>query len=554
MTLREQQAAAELAARIQRRAEKADVRLIDWCEQYAWVQAGPIWKRFCLDGHEYMRELYEDPAPQEVLEKAAQMTATTYAIQRALHAVESIGLTVAYLFPTDTEVEDFSNIRIRPYLEQCEYLQAQCDNINNVHLRRIGDGWLVLRGMKEKRRVKSIPAQMIIFDELDESEPTTKQQAIERMSHAYEQGFGWWLELSTPTIPDFGIDIKWKQSDQRFWHVACGCREGIVLEDNWPDCIGIAKEGSDEQEVYLRCPKCGKDRLNPEAFATLGEYRGWIPRLPEVKDIRGHHLCQLFSTAITTAKIWAEWKDTRDIAEFHNSKLGLPYAGDRRPLTALAFGDWELATSGKDVQIGIDQGDELYLVVVKRDPNVGRLKVINAMVIVGNDPWPEAIRVCGAYKDPVIVVDAMPDKNDARKLCEAFPGRAFMCYYSDQQKDALVWDTDSDDADSGRKVTAQRTETLDRLVDDCQAPLAGRNDGMVFPHEGLPISKVIKDHLLSLARVKRKRLITTPGGRQETGEEEWVYVHSGPDHFAHALNYAKIAGSAEVYGGWAGFL
>lgn len=878
--------------------------LFDWVHRYRELRVGFDYRPFSLDGHEYLRELYTDPQQTTILEKAAQMGASEFAISLALWFVDTRMATAIYFFPTDNDVSDFSATRVRPAVERCEHLQEQVGDIDNIHLLKLSQSLLYFRGMFSKARTKSVPADFVIFDELDEAEPKNKAQAIERMSHS---PWKWRLELSTPTLPDFGIDVEWRRSDQRYWHVACGCftgdtrivvrhkqthrvihksfyelrdvwseyealcfdnrrnkqrwraitafhhngrkqvvearfhggykvrctpshvffglsgkklkrieerpiesvvgrgpgkqqvlsvreilavggkgghnvvaapldldtcyvlgayvaegswatankqiaqisqserdhkgliarvqrwamnnglamnrqsgdlrvnlgprpdlknwfgqcgglcdakrvpaaimggtmdqvqafldgylagdgyarhertdkrgyrqprsihattvsrqlatdlvflsrrvgrpfqvhqhiapdrvlpqydltwtenglsdrdvrhgmsrvslesltpageemvyditvdechnyvlaesgavvhncHEGIVLEDVFPDCVGIAKEGTDEEEVYLRCPKCGKDRLNPCEPAQIGEYRGWVPKQPGNRNIRGYHFTQLFSTAISTAEIWNTFKNTRDIPEFYNSKLGMPYAGDRMPLDpdtlSKCHGDWGLAQSGKHVLIGIDQGEDNHIIVMKPDPNTGCRRIINAVVVEGPDPWPQTISVCRQYEDVRIVIDALPERNEARRLCDMFPGRAFLCFYSEQQKDVISQDTDDDDPDKGRKVTVHRTETLDRVVDGFLWTANGRRDGIVLPQSQIPICAVVKDHLGALAKVKRK-----PGGMTEiSGALEWVYMHIKADHFAHATNYATIAESIDVYPGWAGFV
>jgi len=518
---------------------------------------------FSFDGHEYLREIYsaldgwyEDT--DVVIEKAAQMGASEWAISAAFWFADVVpGTRVIYWFPTDTDVADFSRDRITAAIADSEHLQeivgggraiaeaakrsrTTGPDVDNVHLKSVRSSLIYFRGMFAKRRAKSIPADFLIFDELDEAPPNNLAQARERMSHS---PWKWVLSLSTPSLPDFGIDVSWRQSDQRFLHLECGCREGTVLEDNFPECIGLSGDG---QDVWLRCPKCGKERLDPCWLATVGEYVGWIPRYPEKKAKRGYHLSQLFSTAISTRAVWTEFTSPKvDIAEFHNSKLGLPYAGDRVPLTrellAQCHGDWPLAAVGQDVCIGIDQGDQLHIVVTKPDFNTGLVRVLNARIIEERDPWPEAYRLIDSYVNATIVIDALPNKADARRLVDRYKGRAWMCYYSDQQKDVISQDSDETDPDRGCKVTAHRTETLDRVVDAFKRTAAGLKTGIVLPHASVPINKPIYDHLCALAKIKRPKVISIGGTTRETGEYSFVYIETGPDHFAHAINYSCVA-------------
>ena len=564
---------------------KAQVSLLEWVQKYRELRVDSQYQPFSFDGHEYLREMYADPQQTMIFEKAAQMGASEWAISFALWACDTHLVTGIYAFPTDGDVADFSNTRVKPAIERCEHLSSQSNDINNVHLRQLGESLLYFRGMFAKGRVKSIPADFVIMDELDEANPANKAQAIERMSHSPYQ---WRMELSTPTLPDYGIDIEWQRSDQRYWHVACGCPEGIVLEDIFPACIGIDNAGDTDEDVYLRCPKCGTDRLNVCAPAVVGEYTGWIPRHPENKDIRGYHLSQLFGVGavypergVSMRKLWTTWKNTRDIPEFYNSKLGMPYAGDRMPLNydilAQCEGDWDLLRTGKGVFIGVDQGDQLHAVAITIDPNTGMAKIINAIVIDDPDPWPALIKWCQLYRDIVGVVDAMPDKNDARKLCQAFPDHFFMCYYSETQKDAIAADSDhqyhvvgaqdyfqenatptpsnlQDRLDDGMKVSVNRTETLDRVVDRFLSTASGRGNGIWLPDGRVPIVKLMKDHLTGIAKIKRAKTTIVNGSRMETGEVEYIYVHTKPDHFAHAINYALIAAGLNIYTGWAGFI
>lgn len=540
---------------------KCNVGFLDWASRYRELRIGHSYRPFSLDGHEYLRQLYEEPWPVTIFEKAAQMGASELAVSFALWFVDTRQATAMYFFPTDKRVLDFSTTRVRPIIQRCEHLLEQIDDVNNAHLVKIGESFLYFRGMVSKDQVKSTPADLVIFDELDESNPANKAQAIERMSHS---PWRWRMELSTPTIPNRGVDIEWQKSDQRYWHLACGCRDGVVLEDTFPDCVGVRGEGTEDADYFLRCPKCGKENLHPCEPAVVGEYRGWIPKLPEQRDVRGNHLCQLFGSGVANAgmgislrAIWTEFKHTRDIPEFYNSKMGMPYAGDRMPLTpdvlSECHGDWDLIRAAKGVAIGVDQGDENHIVVSKRNPNTGQRHIIFACVTEQTDPWPETIEICRLFREPVIVTDAMPNKHDARKLCDAFPGSAFMCYYSDAQKDLVAQDLESDDPDSGRKVTVHRTESLDRLVDGFARTASGRSDGIVLPNAQVPVVQVVVDHLCALARLKRPRTMTVDGVKHETGDSEWFYTHTRPDHFAHAINYSEIAHGLQVHTAFAEF-
>lgn len=521
----------------------------EWICAARWIRGKSGLRPFSFAGHEFLREICSLEHPYVVLEKAAQMGATEVALSKVLYYCTTLPrFRAIYFFPSDTDVEDFSKDRVDGALRDSPYLAALPSNLKNVGVKQVGCGTIYFRGMFAKRRTKSIPADMVVFDELDEAQPANKAQAKERLSHS---AYGYVIELSTPTLPGRGIDIEFQQSDMRFWHVACGCREGIVLEKTFPECIGVRADGT----AYLRCPRCGKEDLNPQVPAVVGEYVGWIPDRPEAKARRGYHMSQLFSSVFTTSQLWYEYQYGHNIAEFYNSKLGLPYAGDRMPLTDedvwAACGDTGLVTAYERVYVGIDVGPhEWYIWVHAKNANTHCRKLLFAEVISARDtngrPWERAGAIIRQYKKPTVVIDAQPERSMARELCRTFHPRAMMCFYSENQKQKVVCG-DPDDPDDGQwKVSAHRTETLDDLVQAIKRGGQGTpTNAMVLLHRDTPVMDEIRRHLVSLAKVRKESYVQSETGRQPIGYGEYVYVDSGADHFAHAANYAMIAEACE---------
>ena len=108
------------------------------------------------------------------------MGGTTWAILRSLHACLT-GLNVIYFFPTRTDVLEFSKSRVGPLLIDNPFLSKLMTDTDTAGLKRIGDAHLYLRGMQSTVGMKSVPADMIVFDELDETTPAAKNLARERL-------------------------------------------------------------------------------------------------------------------------------------------------------------------------------------------------------------------------------------------------------------------------------------------------------------------------------------------------------------------------------------
>ena len=152
-----------------------------------------------------------------MLSKASQVGGTTWAILRTLLACLS-GLNVMYFFPTRTDVLEFSKSRVTPLVSDNPFLQKELKDTDTAGLKKIGDAHIYLRGMQSSIGMKSVPADMVVFDELDEASPDAKALAKERLSHSDYRRL---IELSNPSIPGYGIDEAYLESDQRHWTLKC---------------------------------------------------------------------------------------------------------------------------------------------------------------------------------------------------------------------------------------------------------------------------------------------------------------------------------------------
>ncbi len=101
---------------------------------------------FRFEGHEYLRAIYDDTAPHIVLEKAAQIGGSVWAILKSLHACV-MGLNVMVFFPTRTDVLEFSKSRVGPLLADNPFLSRQMNDTDTAGLKRIGSAYLYMRGM-----------------------------------------------------------------------------------------------------------------------------------------------------------------------------------------------------------------------------------------------------------------------------------------------------------------------------------------------------------------------------------------------------------------------
>jgi hypothetical protein len=446
------------------------------------------------------------------------MGITTLAFLKGLHrCINVYPLGLIYYFPTDRDVSYFSKSRIKPLIQKNEEIRRNMADTDEVGLKQVGKSFMYFRGMHTTTAVKSVPADEIVVDEMDEAAPDKIDMARKRLSASlFKREF----YLSNPTFPDYGIDKLFKKSDQRFWLLKCPhCGDWNCLEDNFPGCL--VQSGTDpvtrEPQYIIGCKKCGK-----ELDKNAGE---WVPKYPDRFGVRGYHYTQLFSPTVSGTEIHREYvvaQNTGRLNIFHNLTLGMAYLSAKTKLTVeqvKALGSPAFPRDpfkgDRPVYMGVDQGKDLHIVFKRRGP-FGR--ILTWFDILKDF---EALDKYLRDKVTLCVIDALPETRKARELAARFPGKVYLNFYNDNQKGAPAWN------EREYIVQENRTESLDASHDMIAE---GRN---VYPISD-PLFQEYAEHCAALA----KKLEEDP----ESGSKRYVWIKTdSADHFRHADNYATIA-------------
>lgn len=465
-------------------------------------------KAFSYDRHEYLIEPYQDDHPHQVEMKAAQMGLTSKAMLKVAYGARYGGYRgILYLFPSKSDVTDFSKGRIDPLIqENPDTIGEWIRDTDSANIKRIWNAFLYLRGMKSRVGLKSVPIDFTIMDELDEAPQNAIDMAMERMSHSE---FKQVSKLSNPTLPDYGIDKAFQETDQRYWNLKCPkCGEYTCLEDTFPDCL-LAVNGN----VIRACQKC-KAELNP----SIGE---WVAKRPSITDKRGYHYSQLFSHFVDPGDILHKFRTTDNLTDFYNLKVGIAYVEAQNRLSiqevlVLCGSEGIVSEDSGPCTMGVDQGKDLHVVIGKRQPEKAG-KIIHLEVY---KDFEELDRLMEIFNVSRCVVDALPETRNARAFAERHKGKIYLNYYNQFQKGSYAWN------EKELIVSCNRTESLDASHREIMESL------IVLPKQ-CEIVKEFAQHLHNIA----KRLEED----EETGSKRYVYVKLGIDHFRHAFNYECIA-------------
>jgi len=329
---------------------------------------------------------------------------------------------------------------------------------------------------------------------------------MERMGHSV---FKEVLKLSNPTLPDYGIDKAFQETDQRYWLLKCEkCGEYTCLEDTFPDCLREING-----RVIRACYKCHSE-LNP----SVGQ---WIAKRPSIIDKRGYHYSQLFSHFIDPGDILHQFRTTNNLTDFYNLKIGVAYVEATNRLSiqevlALCGRDGIVSSDPGPCFMGVDQGEDLHVVIGK--PHVRKPAILVHLGIYKD--WEELDRLMKAFHVSRCIVDALPETRNARAFAERHRGKVFLNYYNEHQKGSYAWN------EKELIVQCNRTESLDASHREIM------EQSIILPKE-CEMVKIFAEHLHNVAKKLEED--------EETGSKRYVYVKLGPDHFRHAFNYFIMA-------------
>lgn len=551
------------AARIRKEREQNSVTqatpklgLLDWSVSHRenLIPDRP----FDLVHHAYLKTIYACTAKEIVIHKAGQMGISEYLISAAMHACDQRNATVLYVFPTDAHVSDFSAARLGPAIEASPYLQSVLiegsgkggkRGSDKVTLKRIRNRYLYFRGAAVKidgnaSQLKSIDADLLVLDELDEMDQRAPAIAKKRLGHSM---IGEIRYASTPTYHGVGIHAAYLDTNQLVWEVQCpACKKAqtvtirhCVTEFDTLDRPTAWHQDKDGKPVLLcNNPKCKKP-LPAEALTGEDGTGHWVSALTGYEyqpaeanrdDSVGFHVTKFMSPALDLDSIiqgLASNDETRR-KEAINQDLGEPYKPKGTGITDADLdglrGDYHLG--GREACfMGVDVGSVLNVVIrAKEDPETGERK---ALYIGEVDSFEDVGRLIKQFKPVVCVIDALPETRKARELQSDFRfGQVWICYYTQgatgsKKQDPSQWDYKE------RQITADRTRTLDAMYGHFF-------DGInTLPAEARDIKRYY-------AQIKAPVRTVVKG---KDGVTVAKYIESSADHYAHAENYCSIAAS-----------
>jgi len=491
----------------------------------------------------FLEGIYRDTAREIVVRKCSQVGISTWAVVTSLHDGKFWGINQIHTLPTVADVAKFVPSKTNEIIKNNPDIRSDMGtkkNVDAVGQKQLGKAFLYYKGTFSERESIMLTSDRNWYDEVDKSNQAELDNYDSRMEGAdslMEKRY-----ISTPTVPNFGIDAKFSESDQRNWRFICGngrCQKEQHME--WPRNVDL------RSGVYI-CMTCGKE-ITPDMIRA----GGWKPRFP-YREIHGYWINQMIVPWRSAADLVKEYKkrekgegvadeEKGGLEYFFNHKLGLPYvnADSQIPASLIYQGLSNKEHLEVNSVIGVDvQLNELYAVLGSQEGVYGILRLrddedyIQSNGKAGKGKWDRLAEIMEVYDVRLAVIDGGFTPNEVLEFAARFPYRVMVNWYKDDpKKTKIIRYGDSDfqskpkDFEEEVKILTDRT----RMIDFALTKLK-QGSVRFFFDKNSPAIKMLIEHMgTTYAR--------TVTDRQGMASREWV--STGKDDLLHGFLYYLIA-------------
>lgn len=394
-------------------AHSADT-ICDFITEHTYLKG----KKFSFEGHEYQKEILQDPASTIVISKGAQLGISEMSSRLALARCALIdGFSVIYTLPSATAAGAFMQSRISPVVESSPYLKELISKeVDNVSVKRFAESWLYLKGCNKDTQALSVPCDLLICDETDNSDQEVMTLFDSRLiASKYQMR----VFLSTPSIPQYGISLMFEQSKRKFQMCKCNkCNHWFIPDyhehvkvpgyDGDLDKITkahFAKANFRWMDSYVACPKC-------KSKVELAESkRQWVVENPNDAFIdSGYQISPFDCTNVKPSAIVRSSVNYTRLKDFYNQRLGKSLE-DRE--TSLALSELKDATISEmpggvhSYVMGLDMGTTCWAVICAVLPNQ-TLIIVKIEAIPVHEVVSRSAALQQRYRIRMLVVDRGP--------------------------------------------------------------------------------------------------------------------------------------------------
>lgn len=509
--------------------------LSGWISKHTKIEGKP----FDYLHHEYQRDIIDDPAPTLLVNKCAQTgLSEIFARWGIAAAATQDNFTLIWTFPSTSDAERFTKARLDPMIEASPELRRRVSRlVNSSELKQFNDNSFVyIRGTLSETGALSVPADLLIHDELDRSDVDNIAAYVSRLQHKPTKMR---RLFSTPTVKKYGIDLECETARRKrqMWkcnhcnHHFLPSYEHDVHIPGWDrpkkEITKATIKDVDWQNAVLLCPQCGK-----QPSSDL-QYRSWVyENGHENYDKVAYYVSPFCAPAFLTpsylVKVSAEFGK---YSEFQNQALGLTAEDDDESLTEqdirATFVNVDLHDSGTHF-LGADMGLLCYITITRLS-NQGELLVVHRERVSYNNFEERRRELVRQYRVIVSVHDMFPYTDIVRRITDFDPNAYGAVYVNKASTETFALKAQEAEEEEGRlnvrAVHINRDVAFDELMREMKSKrvlVREQSDTEDFVNHLRDMKRVLVPDRIGGARYRWKKT-------------------QGVDHWHHSLLYAYVA-------------
>lgn len=507
-------------------------------------------EKFSFKDHEYQEFILKDPSKEKVIIKSAQMGISEMSARLALAMGNLIsGFSTIYTLPSAKAAMNFMKTRIDPIISGSPYLrEAISKTVDNTDMKQFGDSYLYLKGAQVDSQAISVPADMLIGDEVDNSNQEVLTLFESRLIHSKYQ---YNVKLSTPSIPNYGIDAAYKQSRRHVHLCKCNhCNEWFEPDYfknvRIPDFTGdIARDIVKStfanpkfrwQEAFVACPRCGKS-------ADLSEqYRNWVCENPDDTYVAAGFKVSPFScpNIILPAHLVRDSVKYERLQDFYNQRLGMALEdaeaslGEQELLKCFILDDVSLTFP---MVMGLDMGNTCACTIAAVLPDERHVVIHREMIPLFKVVERRA-ELARMFRVRSCVVDHGPYTETVYRMQQT-DSKVFAAIYGRNKKSAEIYKIreQEEDKDEGKQALRVVNVNRDKGFDHVMG-LVRADKILVKAQQGAVKEQMSDDDLMWVRHMQDQKRV------REFDGDDLVFVWrktSGEDHMHHSLLYSVVA-------------
>lgn len=496
--------------------------------------------RYSFKNHEFQKDIISDTSRVVCVQKCAQVGLSEIMGRYVIGLCRIMPYFSAILtMPYSGDATNFVKTRINPIISNSPDLAGAVDpDLDNTQIKAIATSLFYARGTSGETAALSVPADLLVHDEVDRSDAFTLAQYQSRIKHS-----PWKLTrlFGTPTMPGVGIALH-MASARRKRHM-CRCHHcnhwftpsyhtDVVIPGYTGELRDITKDNINQlrwREAHVVCPKCGDEpSLQPE-------HREWVFENPnEQLEAVGYYVTP-FSVPNVVGTPQIVYESTKfPWHEFCNQTLGETNSEATDELTEddLKACRYEGSLESASLHcIGGDMGNICHL-LVGRLTNEGQLLVVHRERVPMAKFKERLAALKAKYRVLVTVLDAFPHTDTILTL-QKQDANLYGGVYHQSKKLALHQVVKAEEDKGVGKLPINQVQIHRELNFDAVMGLFKARK-LVWAAGDSASEPLFTGHILAM---KRKQELD----RDNEIVYKWHKPQDGQDHYMHALGYLNTA-------------